>query len=184
MAREWEELEHSLVGDYTVFNVYRRIARSPRTGSEHPFYLIDAADWVNVIPMTPDGKLVMVEQYRHGSGRLTLEVPGGIIDDADASPAHAARREMVEETGYDGDHIEYLGVVSPNPAVHMNQCYTYLVRDVRRVEEQELDAAEDIVVHLVDPDQVPDLIAEGRISHALVISAFYLLQNTENGKAT
>lgn len=174
MIRPWEKVESEVQGEYEVFRVRRDRCRSPLTGAEHPFYVIEAEDWVNIIPVTPEGQIVCVEQYRHGTGEVSLEIPGGIIDPEDATPAAAGRREMVEETGYDTDVIVPLGTVAPNPAILNNRCYTFLARDVRRVAEQSLDATEHVAVRLVDPAAVPGLIAEGRISHALVVAALYL----------
>src|SRR5690606_28506074 len=117
MIQRWETVASRVRGDYEVFRVREDRCRSPLTGAEHPFYIIEASDWVNVIPVTPEGQIVCVEQYRHGTDEVSLEIPGGIIDPGDASPAHAARREMVEETGYDADAIVPLGSVAPNPAI-------------------------------------------------------------------
>ena len=175
MIEPWPSIETTLQGDYEVFKVRRDVRRSPRTGRNHPFHLIEAPDWVNIVPITPDGQLVMVEQYRHGSERVTLEIPGGVMDPSDISPLAAARREMIEETGYDSEYIEYLGVVAPNPAIQTNQCFSFLARDVHAAELPSLDHAEDIAVRLIGPDQVPALIAEGAVSHALVVAAFYFL---------
>lgn len=174
MIEPWEEISRELKGDYEVFRVHRTIRRSPRTGGDHPFHLIESVDWVNVIPVTPDGKLVMIEQYRHGSQAVTLEIPGGMIDDSDPSPAAAAQRELTEETGYHSDRIEFLGAISPNPAVQTNKCYSFLARNVLPIQDPELDHAEDIAVRLIDHDEVPRLIAEGKIDHSLVVTAFYL----------
>lgn len=176
MIEPWLRVATVLKGDYEIFRVRRDVRRSPRTGQEHPFHLIEAPDWVNIVPVTREGRLVMVEQYRHGTDRITLEIPGGVMDASDDSPHAAARREMIEETGFDSDQIEYLGVVAPNPAVQTNQCYSFLARNVREVELQTLDHAEDIIVRLIDRDDVPGLIEDGLISHALVVAAFYLLE--------
>lgn len=174
MIEPWKEIESELKGDYEVFRVHRRISRSPRTGEDHAFHLIESSDWVNILPVTDDGRFVMIEQYRHGCQRVTLEIPGGLIDASDPSPAAAARREMIEETGFDTEHIGYLGAVSPNPAVQTNHCYAFVARGATPVADQSLDGAEDIAIRLIDPPDVPRLIAEGRISHALVIATFYL----------
>ena len=184
MIDRWEEIDRKLKGDYDVFRVYRDVRRSPRTGEDHVFHLIESVDWVNIIPMTTDGRLVMIEQYRHGTRQVTLEIPGGLIDDSDDSPRTAARREMIEETGYDSDRIEYLGVVAPNPAVQTNRCYSFLALDVEPIRAQTLDVGEDIVVRLVEPDDVPRLVAGGEVAHALVIAAFYLYAQHANGRSS
>jgi 8-oxo-dGTP pyrophosphatase MutT (NUDIX family) len=147
--------------------------RSPRTGEEHSFYVIESGDWVNVIPVTPEGKIVFIRQYRHGTEQITLEVPGGMIDSGESGEA-AARRELREETGFDTEEIIYLGNVAPNPAIHNNLCHTYLARNARLRGAQNLEGTEDIEVLLLDPAEVPKLIVDGAINHALVVTAFYL----------
>lgn len=181
MIEPWETLGSTPQGEYAVFDVRADRARSPQTGREHTFYIIEAGDWVNIIPLTPSGEVVCVRQYRHGTGEVTLEVPGGMVDPGDASPAAAGRREMIEETGYDSGEIIPLGAVAPNPAVQTNRCHTFLALGARpkrtpdgAAAGQALDGAEEIDVVHIDPADAPALIASGRITHALVVVAFYL----------
>lgn len=176
MIEPWEIIESEEHGDYRIFRVLQNHSRSQKTGHEFGFYVIDAADWINVIPVTPEGEIVFVRQYRHGTQEVTLEVPGGIVDDGDESPAAAARREMIEETGYDSDALIALGDVAPNPAMQSNQCYTYLAPNAHKQAGQQLDRTEEIEVVLVQPERVPDLIRDGQVSHALVVAAFYLYE--------
>ena len=176
MIEPWEKLASALRGDYRVFTVREDESRSPQTGRTHAFYVIESSDWVNVIPVTPEGKLVFIKQYRHGTAEITLEVPGGLVDPGETSAA-AARREMQEETGYDADEIVYLGEVAPNPAIQNNVCYTYLARNAHPLGPQRLEGTEEIEVVLVDPVDVPGLVTSGKITHALVVAAFYLYEH-------
>ena len=173
MIKPWDRQASTPRGDYKVFSVREDLNRSRETGEDHTFYVIEATDWVNIIPITPDGRIVFVRQYRHGTEEVTLEVPGGMVD-AGETPAEAGRREMYEETGYDTDDIVYLGTVAPNPAILDNECHTYLARSAVRVDRQRLEGTEEIDVVLVDPADVPGLVVSGQITHALVVVAFYL----------
>jgi ADP-ribose pyrophosphatase len=170
MIKEWEILDSRIDKDYKVFQIQTKQARSPRTAKVGTFYTIDADDWVNVIPLTDKGEVVMIRQYRHGSKEVTLEIPGGVVEEA--SPEAAALRELAEETGYCGDSVTYLGATNPNPAIFTNLCHTYLVENARKVADLSLDVDEDIDVELVPLHQVPSLIRNGTVSHALVIVAF------------
>jgi ADP-ribose pyrophosphatase len=127
---------------------------------------------VNVIPITPSGEVVMVRQYRHGTRDVTLEIPGGLVEDND-TPEEAARRELYEETGYRAASMTPLGYVHPNPAIQNNRCYTFLAHDVFQAGSQEQDDKEDIqvVTHLLA--DIQRLIREGHITHGLVVVAFY-----------
>jgi 8-oxo-dGTP pyrophosphatase MutT (NUDIX family) len=119
----------------------------------------------------------MIHQYRHGTAEVTLEIPGGMVDDHEVDPAAAVRRVLLEETGYAAEEIIHIGTVHPNPAFLDNQCHTYLARNVRWQQPLELDGSEDIAVELVPLVDVPELIRNGRITHALVVAAFYHYEN-------
>ncbi|MFP3927407.1 MAG: NUDIX hydrolase [Desulfobacteraceae bacterium] len=170
--KPWEILRSTLDRSYRIFSLRTDRARSPRTGEAHDFFVLESTDWVNVIPLTEDHRVVLIRQYRHGIRDATLEIPGGIIEAGD-SPEDAARREMEEETGYKEREMVDLGYVFPNPAILNNRCYTYLALDVSEAGEQQQDEKEDIEVVVRPLSEVPGLIRSGEIRHALVLAAFY-----------
>lgn len=172
-ARKWQTLTSERVYTTPIFDLHMRKSVHPRRG-ERDFYVLDAPGWVNIIPVTREREVVLVRQYRHGVSAFTLEIPGGMMDPGDASPADAARREMREECGYDSESIIALGRVHPNPAIQPNFCYSFFARDVRKVAmpHPNLDGSEETEVVKVPLASIKDLIASGKISHALVIAAF------------
>lgn len=171
----WQTLDRGSVYRCRIFAVDEWRRRSPRTGQVHDFFVLDSPDWVNIVPLTPDGQVVMVRQYRHGIDGFTLEVPGGLIDTEDPSPLVAARREMQEETGYDSEDVVPLGSIHPNPAIQNNRCHTFLARDVRPCLDVCFDSTEETEVELVPLEAVSELIRTGVITHALVVVAFHHL---------
>jgi ADP-ribose pyrophosphatase len=173
MIKKWEIQTSKVDRDYRVFRVRVDCAVSPRTGHTADFSTIESNNWVNVIPLTEDDRVVMIRQYRHGSREVTLEIPGGLVEESD--PREAALRELAEETGYTGSEVTLLGAVNPNPALFNNLCSTYLVKKAVRTAETSLDPDEDIDVVLIPLNQIPSLIAAGTISHALVVVAFHYL---------
>lgn len=177
MVEKWEKLNSERLKDYRIFQTRKDTRRSPRTGAVHQFFVLESPDWVNVIPLTADNKVVMIHQFRHGREQVTLEIPGGIVDADDDNPGETARRELLEETGYEVDHIVHIGTVDPNPAFLDNRCYTYLALGARQTQVPQFDGAEDIAVEEVPLDEIPTLISHGRISHALVVAAFYHYEN-------
>jgi ADP-ribose pyrophosphatase len=172
--RKWRTLKTDAVYRTPIFDLHRRRANHPERG-ERDFFVLAARPWVNIIPLTPAREVVMVRQFRHGIGSFTLEIPGGTMDPDDRSPLAAARRELIEETGYDSNRIAALGRVHPNPAIQPNLCYTFIARGVRRIGEPSSDGAEETEVVLVPATEIKELIASGRITHALVIAAFSFL---------
>jgi len=175
----WVRLDQSKVYETRVFDVLRQRSRSPRTGEEHDFFVLEARDWVNIIPVTDAGEVVLIRQYRHGIEDFTLEIPGGMVDDTDASPQVAAAREMREETGYGSDDIVPLGSIHPNPAIQANQCHTFLARGAEKRGTPQFEGTEEIEVVLEPLSRVPELIGTGVISHALVVVAFHWLDLRE-----
>jgi ADP-ribose pyrophosphatase len=162
MATPWRILASREVADCKIFKVTERVTESPHTGKSYPFYVLKARDWVVTIPLTRDGKVVLVKQFRHGTREFTIEVPAGVIEPGEA-PEHAARRELLEETGFSGGEFRELGRVHSNPAFVENTCDVHL---------DETEAIETEVVPLSD---IPPMIAEGQITHAIAIAAFHLL---------
>jgi ADP-ribose pyrophosphatase len=173
--RPWITVASETLGRYPIFDLSRSRQRSPLSGREHDFLRLECPDWVNVIPATNDGRMVLVEQYRHGTDEMTLEIPGGAVDPGEA-PATAAARELEEETGYRAAELIELGRVDPNPAFLSNRCWTFLALGCRAKGEIHLDPSEEIEVSLVPIGDFSRLIDDGSITHALVIAAHDHLQ--------
>ena len=179
LVGDWSPHEAELLIEAGVFTLRKIRAASPsEPGKVGEFVYIDAPDWVNVIALTDDDQVVLIEQYRHGIGAVTLEIPGGTVDDGEAAIA-AGLRELAEETGYTGEDVQSIGTVTPNPAILNNICTTLLVKSAKRTCEPELDAMEEIAVRLEPIERIPDLIREGKINHSLVVAAFHFFELVE-----
>jgi 8-oxo-dGTP pyrophosphatase MutT (NUDIX family) len=170
--KAWTELSAKLLQKTKVFDLWVRRLKSPVDEYQDDFYQIRVIDWVNIIALTEDQQVVLVEQHRFGINQNTMELPGGMLDGPDDTPEEAAIRELTEETGYTANDIELLGMVHPNPAIQTNRSFSYFARDVKLVAEQNLDPAENIKVHLVPIADIPHLLESGIISHSLVVCAF------------
>ncbi len=177
MVKDWEKLNSEEIANYRIFKMRRDVRRSPRTGAEHSFFVLQSPDWVNVVALTPENQVVLIHQFRHGTERVTLEIPGGMVDPHENDPAETARRELLEETGYAAEQVIHIGTVEPNPAFLDNTCYTYLALNARWQQAPQFDGAEDIAVELVPIEEIAGMVGNGRLTHALVVAAFYHYEN-------
>ena len=169
----WPLLSSRPLGNYRIFNLRSDSRRNPRTGAEHDFYVVEARPWVTVVAVTATQHLVMVEQFRHGTGTLELETPAGIMEPTETDPVAAAIRELREETGFEGTEARLIGQIYPNPPLFNNLCTTVLITGCERRHPVDLDAGEDIAVHLVPLAEIPGRVARFEIRHALAVVALY-----------
>ena len=180
----WQLLSEEVLGHFSIFSLVRTERQSPTSSRRHSFLRLDAPDWVNVVAVTTDYRLILVRQYRHGTDTVTLEIPGGAVD-AGEDPAGAALRELEEETGYVATELSLLGTVEPNPAFQSNTCFTFLARGCRAVGEPRPDPSEELEVELVEVDELGRLIDAGEITHALVVAAHdHLTRAVARGEPT
>ncbi len=179
--KPWQKVGSKPVGDFRIFTIRSDEVISPRTQQTQDVYVIDCVNWVNVIALTPERNLVMIEQYRHGSNTIELEIPGGMMDPGDASPVAAGLRELREETGYEGENPRLLGQILPNPAIMSNVCYTVLVENCRCVHPLQFDHGEDLITRLVPVSELPGLVTAGKIQHSLVVVALYYFDLWQRG---
>ncbi|HEY1009713.1 MAG: NUDIX hydrolase [Daejeonella sp.] len=139
------------------------------------YYVLEYPDWVNVIALTEENQVILVRQYRHAAGEEVLEIPGGVIE-KDETPEEAARRELLEETGYEFDKIEFLSELYANPATATNKTYCFLATGGRKTSEQSLDRGEEIIVELVSLEELKQLVLDNKFGQALHTSGiFYAL---------
>jgi len=181
MIRPWPVRQTRTLIDNRIFKLTGRLSRSPRTGDEHEFYVLQCTDWVNVVPLTQERQVILVRQYRHGTMKNTLEIPGGMVDPNDRDPGEGARRELLEETGYRAGEVQLIGAIAPNPAIQDNICHSFVATDLTYEGPPQQDGTEDIEVLQVPLVDIPQMIRAGEIDHALVVVAFCYLMGLGEG---
>ncbi|MCI7141141.1 NUDIX hydrolase [Alistipes sp.] len=137
------------------------------------YYVFEYPDWVNITAIDREGRFVMIDQYRHGLGETSYEIPAGVIETSDSTPLEAARRELFEETGYGGGTWRLLTSISANPATQNNITHCFLATGVERIGTQHLDATEDIGVHLFTRSEVLGLLRTDSIRQALMAAPLW-----------
>lgn len=166
----WPLVDSAPAADLIICRARFDQLTNPRTGLTLRRTVLETPDWVNVVARTEDGRYVVVRQFRFGPGAITSEIPGGVIDPGEASE-DAARRELLEETGFTAPRWTYLGVVEPNPAFHDNLCHHWLAEGAELTGDTAPDPGEDIAVAVLTADEIRAEVRSGRMRHSLVISA-------------
>ena len=173
MVEKWETIDDTFIANHRIFNVHKVRRRHRVWNKESDFVVLDSPPWVNIIPVTPDNRIVLIEQYRHGIDDITLEIPGGLVETGEV-PRVAGERECLEETGYSGNgEALLLGENQPNPAFLNNICYSYIWFGCKKIKDQKLDGNEDINTIEIPAEVLKNYILSGKIRHSLVLTAFY-----------
>lgn len=167
---KWKTLSSEYIFNDRWFKVRKEKCETPEGIIVDPYYVYDFPTWVGALPVTEDGKLVMVRQYRHALGETILEIPGGCVDDTDKDFEEAVARELLEETGYIFSSYEYLGRISPNPSTNSNLLHMFLAKGGQKVASQKLDENEVMEVVLLSVDELKQLLRENKIIQSMHVS--------------
>lgn len=166
----WEVKESTEIADCKIFKIKKNLSESSE-GKSSNFFVIENPDWVNVLAMTNDQQVIVIEQFRHGTGEITIEIPGGMVDNQEDA-GEAAKRELLEETGYTPKQLVSLGKCRPNPAIQDNWLHHFLAIGCEKTHEVEFDSTESVVTKLVPFEEFAEMIAVEQITHSAVLVAF------------
>jgi len=167
---KWKTLSSEYLFNDSWFKVRREKCETPGGKIVDPYYVYEFSTWAGALPVTEDGKIVMVRQYRHALGETCIEIPGGCVDDTDKDLQAAIARELLEETGYSFSTFEYLGKISPNPSTNSNLLHMFLAKGGKKIALQQLDDNEEIEVLLISIDELKQLLRENKILQAMHVS--------------
>lgn len=170
--QKWKTLSSEYLFKRPWLTARKDIVQLPNGNINNEYYVLEYPDWINIIAITEDGRMVLERQYRHALGRVDYEIPAGVVEDGE-DPMNAAKRELEEETGYTGGEWTCLMSVSPNPASMSNLSYTFIAKGVRKTTKQHLEATEDISVYLMPEDDVLSMLKRGDFIQALMVAALW-----------
>ena len=170
--RKWTVLESEYLIRRPWLTARRDKVRLPNGVINPEYYVLEYPDWINIIAITVDGRMVFERQYRHGRGEVGYEIPAGVCEPGE-TPEQAARRELLEETGFGGGSWRLNMVAAPNPSTSTNLCYSFIATGVHKIGDQRLEATEDIAVHLLYEDEVLHLMREGKIIQAPMLCSLW-----------
>jgi ADP-ribose pyrophosphatase len=167
---KWKTLSSEYLFNDRWFKVRKEVCETPQGKIVDPYYVYDFSTWVGALPVTQEGKIIMLKQYRHALGEVCFEIPGGCVDNTDQSLEEAIARELLEETGYRFSSYEYLGKISPNPSTNSNLLHMFLAKGGEKIAPQSLDENEEIEVLLMDINELKQLLRENKIVQAMHVS--------------
>jgi ADP-ribose pyrophosphatase len=167
---KWKLLSSNYLFKDLWFSVRKDTCLSTGGKIISPYYVYEFPTWVAAVPVTEDGKIIMVRQYRHALGETCIEIPGGCVDNSDKNHQAAIARELLEETGYGFSSYEYLGKISANPSTNNNLMHMFLAKGGKKIAEQTLDGNEEIEVELLTVKEVKKLIKENKIIQSMHIT--------------
>jgi ADP-ribose diphosphatase len=170
MQKSWEVIRSEQGPNLVLFQTRCDWVKNPRNAKSMKAMILESADWVNIVAVTPEKKVVVVKQFRFGVAKTTVEIPAGLIDKGE-TPEQAAMRELKEETGYTTAAWQYLGWFESNPAFLNNVCHLWLALDVVKTHSAQLDEGEDISVTELSLEEVRREIQQGNMRNSLTVLA-------------
>jgi len=167
---KWKILSSEYLFNDLWFKVRKDICETPEGKIVDPYYVYEFPNWVTAVPVTEEGKIILVRQYRHALDEVCLEIPGGCVDDTDKNFEAAIARELLEETGYTFSSYDYLGKISANPSTNNNLMHMFLAKGGKKISEQKLDGNEEIEVELFTIEEVKELLKKNEIIQAMHVT--------------
>jgi len=170
---KWKILSSEYLFHDLWFKVRKDKCITPAGKVVEPYYVYEFPDWVTAVALTEDGKVIMETQYRHALGEVGIEIPGGCVDEDDVDFEAAIRRELMEETGYTFDQVEYLGKISANPSTNSNLMHMYLAKGGKKTTHQQLDPNEEIDIELISIDELKELVRSNKIVQSMHVTCIH-----------
>lgn len=169
---KWKTLKSEYIIRRPWLTARRDTVQLPSGVVNDEYYVLEYPTWVNVIAVTTGGDMVFIRQYRHGLGQTGMEIVAGVCEEGEP-PEAAARRELLEETGYGNGSWSEIMTVSANTSTMNNVCHCFLAVDVEKIGNQHLDRTEDIEVHVISRSEAFILLSRDMIRQSLMAAPLW-----------
>jgi 8-oxo-dGTP pyrophosphatase MutT (NUDIX family) len=173
-VQKWTTLDSRLVLDNKWCRVRQDKVQLPNGTVVDDYFVNVRPDIALILPITPEQEIVFVRQYRHGVQAILLELPAGTFNSQKEDSLIAAKRELLEETGYTATQFTHIATLYDNPVKDSNQIYLFIAENATFIKEQQLDITEEIEVILVPISQVKTKILQGEICVCGSITGIFL----------
>ncbi|MFA7115675.1 MAG: NUDIX hydrolase [Bacteroidales bacterium] len=171
--KNWKVLDSKRIFNKSWLNVRNITYKLPNGTILKDYFITDYPDWISVIAITETGEFVMERQFRPGINGVSLEICGGVIEKTDVNNEEAARRELSEETGYEGGKWTKILDICPNAGAQSNKVHVYLAKGVKKVTDMHLDTTEDIEVFLMKEKEVLEALKNNEICQAIHVASLW-----------
>lgn len=159
----WDILGTEKIAETPRFDLIKEQVRLPN-GKVKDFFITKHSDAAIIMPVTEDGKILLLNEYRHPCRDVLLSLAGGHLEEGD-NAEEAARRELLEETGYIADKFEFIQAVYADPPRTGRQWHFFIARGAKRVAEQDLTEFEDLEIVLLTPQELMDALVNGKVTN-------------------
>lgn len=170
--KKWKTLDSEYLYRRPWLTARRDKVQLPDGRVHDEFYILEYPEWINIIARTEDGSFVLVRQYRHGTQEVLTELCAGVVEPGE-DPEAAAKRELLEETGFGGGIWRKFDVYAPNASAMTNHSHTFIAEGVKRMAEQHLDDTEDVAVLILDADELLALLQNGEIKQTTMAAPLW-----------
>jgi len=171
---EWKIKSSEYLLKHKFMTLRKDVCETQEGAIVDPYFVLEFPSWVQVLAFDNENRVLITQQYRHGVQQVICGLPTGFAEPSDKSALDSARRELIEETGFDAERIIKTGELYPNPATQNNQVHCFAAFNIKKVKEPDNDPSERISTQFVTVNELLQMIDDGRFTHALHVAGIFV----------